>query len=155
MNPRKWSRSIIYRTTFSAVIETLSNMIEKKETSLQPSWLKTAMRSLSTSLPTKLCRILGDLLDAILMVVWIIFTLDLLYQVTPWLNVSSAASLACTRFLVWCLLFAVGVSSEKQTKQNETEPTRKKVAIKVMLGSFFLQGTTHMNLKQAHARIYA
>ena len=41
-----------------------------------------------------------------------------------WLDVASAASLPCTRFLVWCLLFAV-IVIWKYTKQNETEPTQK------------------------------
>ena len=40
------------------------------------------------------------------------------------LYVSSTAYVPCTRSLVWCLLFAVGVIW-KYTKQNETEPTQK------------------------------
>ena len=126
-NPRKGKRSISCRTTFSAVIETLSYLIVKlkkiKFFFNQVDWI---LRCVHYQLPyqQKLCLILGDLLDAMLIVVLIIFTLHSLCLVTQWLDVSSAASLPCTRFLVWCLLFAV-IVIWKYTKQTETEPTQK------------------------------
>jgi hypothetical protein len=127
-NPRKGKRSISCRTTFSAVIETLSYLIVKLKNSNsffnQVDWI---LRYVHYQLPyqQKLCWILGVLLDAMLIVVLIIFTLHSLCSVTQWLDVSSTASLPwCTRFLVWCLLFAV-IVIWKYTKQNETEPTQK------------------------------
>ena len=99
----EYNRSSSCRTTFSAVIETLSNMIvklKKTKALFQSRWLNTALLSLPTTLPSKLCLILRDLLDEMFIVVWIIFTLHLLYLIMPWLNVSSSASLPCTRFLV-------------------------------------------------------
>ena len=87
------------------------------------------------------------------------FTLWLIYVrsftvVIQWSDVSSTAGLACTRtrFLVWCLLFAVVViwNTRSKTKQNQH---KNNVTFKLMFWSFFLQDTTHRS--QASPRTHA